>query len=369
MVIYLLSCGDVTPSGIHRQSPHGDEINAPHATVTVAGAVGRQRSAFRVMMRTMQRTFFNMPCVVACLAAAALGVGFSAPTHAGDTRLGERLATHAAPPGASAWDVSMASRLRLVAAQTSATLQPGETALAAGVEISLDKNWKTYWSTPGDTGIAPMFDFSRSTNVASVGVSYPMPQRFDLPGDISFGYEDRVVFPLTVTPQVPGAPVVLAADVVYGACEELCIPVEAKAQLTFAAAPAATTRFANDIARWRERVPAAHGAILARVEPITDNKGARLVIDVNAPAAWSAPTIIAELVDGPARAYLGTPSYQPDGSHARFVFPVKIHKGGPGLHGGATLAITVADGAEAVAAAEPDTPMWAQHFEYVLPPQ
>ena len=48
----------------------------------------------------------------------------------------------------------------------------------AGIEIRLDPGWKTYWRTPGDSGLPPVFDWSRSANVADVVVLWPAPERF-----------------------------------------------------------------------------------------------------------------------------------------------------------------------------------------------
>lgn len=294
-----------------------------------------------------------------------LAVWASFAPAAAQNPLGERLIAATAHSGASPWDVSLASRMRLISAQTGTLPLAGETALGAGIEITLDDGWKTYWRNPGDTGIAPMFDFSRSVNVASVDVAYPMPQRFDLPGDISFGYKTRVVFPLAVTPQVPGLPVKLVADIVYGACEELCIPVEATTQLELATANAGTTAFAADIARWRGRVPAPHDAALARVEPIDDETGTSLHVTVQAGAPLTNPVLIAELTGGPARIWLGEPDTRIDGKSAVFVFPVKIRKGGPGLGDGAKLAFTFADMPDETAG----LPQWSQHFDFHLAPQ
>ena len=68
---------------------------------------------------------------------------------------------------ASPWQPAAQSRLRLVAG----TLPPpGQHGLYAGVEIELDAGWKTYWRMPGDAGVPPNFDWSKSTNLAAARV-------------------------------------------------------------------------------------------------------------------------------------------------------------------------------------------------------
>ncbi|MGD1935412.1 MAG: protein-disulfide reductase DsbD domain-containing protein [Candidatus Phaeomarinobacter sp.] len=282
--------------------------------------------------------------------------------HAQASRFGDRFATSQVEPGASAWDKGLTSRMRLISAHTGALPAAGEDVVHAGIEITLDPKWKTYWSTPGDTGIAPVFSFARSTNVASVDVNYPMPQRFDLPGDISFGYENQVVFPVSVTPKTSGGAITLIADVVYGACEELCIPVEATAELEFTAAPGAPGRFADILAQWQARVPSDHDARLDAVKPMMRDGEMHLEVAIAAPAALVDPLLIAEPTGGGGRVYLGTPDRSIDGNRATFMFPVKTRRNHAGLEGGVEFAFTVADKGQ-----EPGG-WWAQRFEYLLLP-
>src|SRR6185503_19169941 len=60
----------------------------------------------------------------------------------------------------------------------------------AGVELELPEGWKTYWRYPGEAGgVAPVFDWSQSTNLESAQVLYPAPKRFtDKSGD-TIGYK------------------------------------------------------------------------------------------------------------------------------------------------------------------------------------
>ena len=56
--------------------------------------------------------------------------------------------------------------------------QPDGSRLAA-VEIRLAPGWHTYWRVPGDAGIPPSFDWSGSSNLASVAYEWPRPEIFD----------------------------------------------------------------------------------------------------------------------------------------------------------------------------------------------
>jgi DsbC/DsbD-like thiol-disulfide interchange protein len=130
---------------------------------------------------------------------------------------------------ATPWIRDAHSALRLVAGSRNGAV------LLGGLALRLDSGWKTYWRTPGDSGVPPRFDFSGSDNVASVTVLWPAPAKFpDGAGGTSFGYRNEVVLPLRITPVKPDKPVVLRAEINYAVCEKLCVPVDAKAEISFA---------------------------------------------------------------------------------------------------------------------------------------
>src|SRR6478752_9433705 len=130
---------------------------------------------------------------------------------------------------ASPWQKDSHSQLRLLAGSRSGTV------LLGGIAIQLQPGWKTYWRTPGDSGVPPRFDFSKSDNVEAVTVLWPAPQKFDDgAGGTSLGYKHQVVLPLRIVAKNADKPVTLRADINYAVCEKLCIPVDAKAELAFA---------------------------------------------------------------------------------------------------------------------------------------
>jgi DsbC/DsbD-like thiol-disulfide interchange protein len=135
---------------------------------------------------------------------------------------------------ASAWVQDAHSSLRLLAGSRTGSV------LMGGIEIQLQPGWKTYWRTPGDSGVPPRFDFSKSVNVESVTPLYPSPKKFDDgAGGMSYGYIKHVIFPLRIVPKNPNEPVQLRASVSYAVCEKLCLPVEAEAELSFTSAASA----------------------------------------------------------------------------------------------------------------------------------
>ncbi|MBR1203582.1 MULTISPECIES: protein-disulfide reductase DsbD domain-containing protein [unclassified Bradyrhizobium] len=130
---------------------------------------------------------------------------------------------------ASPWQQDTHSAVRLLAGSRSGAV------LLGGIAFQLQDGWKTYWRTPGDSGVPPRFDFSRSDNVDAVTVMWPAPRQFDDgAGGTSLGYKHQVVLPLRIVAKNPDKPLVLRADINYAVCEKLCVPVEAKAELAFA---------------------------------------------------------------------------------------------------------------------------------------
>jgi DsbC/DsbD-like thiol-disulfide interchange protein len=129
---------------------------------------------------------------------------------------------------ASPWQRDGHSAVRLLAGSRSGAV------LLGGIAFQLQHGWKTYWRTPGDSGVPPRFDFSKSENVEAVTVLWPAPLKFDDgAGGHSIGYHDQIVLPLRILAKAPDKPVTLRAEINYAVCEKLCIPVEASAELGF----------------------------------------------------------------------------------------------------------------------------------------
>ena len=137
-------------------------------------------------------------------------------------------AVEAQAQDASPWQKDGHSAVRLLAGSRSGAV------LLGGVAFQLQPGWKTYWRTPGDSGVPPRFDFSKSDNVEAVTVLWPAPKKFDDgAGGVSLGYHDQIVLPLRIVAKNVDKPVTLRAEIHYAVCEKLCIPVDANAELAF----------------------------------------------------------------------------------------------------------------------------------------
>ena len=128
----------------------------------------------------------------------------------------------------------------------------------AGLEISMRPGWKTYWRVPGDAGVPPAFDWTKSENLKRVDVSWPAPKRYRDEAGESIGYKDQVVFPMQVTPKDATKPVKLVLDLFYAVCKDICIPGMAKLSATLDD-PAGNQYDTALIEDYRSRVPASSG--------------------------------------------------------------------------------------------------------------
>lgn len=137
-----------------------------------------------------------------------------------------RVAVAEAPAEASAWANGSHSAMRLL----SGGAARGQVQLA-GVEMRLLPGYKTYWRTPGDSGVPPVFDWSRSQNLGSITVLWPAPERFSDGAGSSIGYHGEVVFPVHVTAADPKKPVKLVLRLDYAVCDQMCIPARGEAEL------------------------------------------------------------------------------------------------------------------------------------------
>lgn len=92
------------------------------------------------------------------------------------------------------------------------------------IRLTLSEGWKTYWRAPGDAGIPPEIDWSKSQNVGEVSITWPAPHVFDQNGLRSIGYKNQLVLPVEITPKRSGKPVRLRGDVSFGVCKDVCVP-------------------------------------------------------------------------------------------------------------------------------------------------
>lgn len=237
----------------------------------------------------------------------------------------------------SPWSKSSHSSLRLIAG---ATAPSGKQRV--GVQITMSPGYKTYWRSPGDAGVPPVFDWSGSENVGGLDVRWPAPERFEDGNGYSIGYVGEVVVPVSVQPVDPQKPVTLVLALEYAVCEKICIPAKGEARLWLE--PGVTSVSSPLLESYEARVPASVKLGQKRdklgildVKPDEDKGEAGLRIVLRTPPEGAIEDVF---VEGPGMWSFGKPDMtpQPDGSISAFV---KINDRPKGASGPTPFIVTV----------------------------
>lgn len=128
----------------------------------------------------------------------------------------------------SPWSSADEMQARLISAVESIG---DETQIEAALQIRQSPGWHSYWRSPGDSGLAPQFNWESSENIENVEVSYPVPRRFDEMGLTTFGYDGDPVFPLKITLKEPDTPATLNLLLATMVCKDICVPQTLKISL------------------------------------------------------------------------------------------------------------------------------------------
>ena len=161
---------------------------------------------------------------------------------------------------------SAIGEVRLVSAVTgTADLQE----LPLGLEFRLAPGWKIYWRTPGEAGLPPKLELQLASGHAVTNdIHWPVPKRFDAFGFDNFGYDNKVILPITLRGHPKGAAVQIIGQMEALACADICVPLTGKIGLTIADGPATASRHAIEIARYKARIPRSGVASPIQVETI-----------------------------------------------------------------------------------------------------
>ncbi|MCB1397455.1 MAG: hypothetical protein H6898_14685 [Rhodobacter sp.] len=164
----------------------------------------------------------------------------------------------------------------------------------AALVLHMAPGWHTYWRIPGEAGIAPRLDWSRSQNVASVTPVWPRPQIFRQNGLLSIGYEDELILPLQITADRPGRAMALVGALTIGVCRDTCVPVDLTVQAALRGEGAADPRIAGALGE--QAVPAERAGLTratCRLEP--GRRGADLTLRATLPRTGRDEHIVMEL--------------------------------------------------------------------------
>ena len=153
------------------------------------------------------------------------------------------------PVLASDWKKAYKSRVRIISGETDFSVKDGS---YAGVHIQISKGWKTYWRSPGESGVPPSFDWSGSENLKHVSIQWPAPKKYKDEYSTSIGYIREVILPLKITAKDANKPVKMNLRLGYGICFDICVPVEKRLKLTI---PPRQIGHSSLLSHYRQMVP------------------------------------------------------------------------------------------------------------------
>jgi DsbC/DsbD-like thiol-disulfide interchange protein len=217
--------------------------------------------------------------------------------------------------------------------------QQGEHWLA-GVEIALDPGFKTYWRTPGDSGLPPRFDWSGSENVASAEIRWPAPKRHEDAAGVAYVYGKQAVLPVVVKPKDPTRPIKVVLALEYGVCKDICIPARADLALDLTGAGSERKAVEEALARVPLSQPLGTQTDLSVVSitPLAQDKPA-FAVTVRAPSGTK-PALFPE---GPENWFFSA-SHPADGDR----FTVTVEEKPKDASGSVSLRLTLVAGDKAV---------------------
>ncbi|MBE1274672.1 protein-disulfide reductase DsbD family protein [Enterovibrio baiacu] len=211
------------------------------------------------------------------------------------------------------------------------------------LEVQLNDDWKTYWRTPGEGGIAPSFDWQASENIKDITWHWPAPQRFDLLGIDTLGYKGHVIFPLTFTAVNIQKPVNIKGNVTVSSCTTVCVLTDYPIDLTVMPAALKTDLQALHLfAQGMSNVPQPSPLIEA-LSVIWDESAQQVEITAKKTTGWQTPDV---LIDGSTDAvqdtFFSVPYIQVTGNTLRARFDASSWMGKPELSD-ETLKVTFLD--------------------------
>ena len=146
--------------------------------------------------------------------------------------------------------------IRLIS-EKSAVSHEDKSAIIA-IDIELAPNWKTYWRSPGQTGIPLEFAIVDSNNLMDIVPLWPAPNRFvnkQFPSLSTIGYMDRLILPLRLVPVRNGQAVSVVLDISFSLCNDMCIGAVERVGITLPIGIPKRTEDAKIIESWLARVP------------------------------------------------------------------------------------------------------------------
>ncbi len=161
------------------------------------------------------------------------------------------------------WAIGDKSKVRLISPYTTSN---NSNEIILGLEYQLDKDWKTYWKSPGGGGFPQKIVWNSSFNIEDLTIEWPQPIEFEILGLPSIGYKDNIIFPLLIKIKNSKKITNINLNINYLVCKHICIPGNANLYLEIPPGEGKPTQYLYDI----EKVKSSTSINNIELTPISD---------------------------------------------------------------------------------------------------
>ncbi|WP_395644824.1 protein-disulfide reductase DsbD family protein [Terricaulis sp.] len=146
-----------------------------------------------------------------------------------------------------------------------AAVAPGET-FTVVIQQTIREHWHTYWRNPGAAGEPTEITWRLPQGFTAGDILWPTPDAIPFADLVNYGYSNEVLLPVEITAPAsarPGQSVLLAGDLTWVACSDICVFEGGQVSLTLPVAAQG-----SDDPVWGPRIAAARAALPQRNEAI-----------------------------------------------------------------------------------------------------
>lgn len=163
-------------------------------------------------------------------------------------------------------------------------LQATDQTISLAVEINIIENYKTYWMSPGSTGVPPLAKINGANVVSnSEKISFPLPHKYINKYGETWGYKDRVVLFINVNRQQMSQQTQLNLAFDYAVCDQICLPEHAQFQLKLAAGNLAKTMSALRFGKFNQQITQPIAMDKSAIKQVAFISPKQLLLSLNSP--------------------------------------------------------------------------------------
>ncbi|MFM2587301.1 protein-disulfide reductase DsbD family protein [Vibrio sp. TBV020] len=171
---------------------------------------------------------------------------------------------------------------------------PNDKTVEGFLEVELSGDWKTYWRSPGEGGVAPSINWDKSSNLTEVDWHWPHPEQFTLLGIHTLGYKGDTVIPMTLHVEDMSKPVVIDAKLTLSSCTTICVLTDYPIALNFVPNELTIDEQAMYIHAQAISIVPKPSPLISSQTAIWDKSTNQLEVTITKPLGWESPNVIVD---------------------------------------------------------------------------